>query len=130
MSISIVLDLEDYLVKNLLSSCEVAGEQLNEHIISILESHSASATSDSELLKLALNRVKEMPNGQEFTLKEVMADVWDQIESPRAFGRLFKKQSSYLASHQGVNSSNKAIYKKFEYQSNDYLVHQCSTTIG
>jgi len=112
MALKVIVTLEDSQVKNLLVSSELAGEPLDEHIASKLDELTSSALSDSTLLDMALKRVNEIPNNQTFTLKEIMNDVWDQIESPRSFGRLFKKKSVYLANYEGVNPSNKAVYRK------------------
>lgn len=113
MPLTIVVTLEDGQVKNLLTSSELAGETLDQHIASKLDELASSALTDSHILEMALKRVREMHDGTQFTLKEIMSDVWDQIESPKSFGRLFKKKSAPYAAYRGVTPSNKAIYERY-----------------
>ncbi|MEW9026032.1 hypothetical protein [Klebsiella pneumoniae] len=108
-----MITLEDSQVKNLLASSELAGEPLDQHIVSKLDELSSSALTDSAILEIALKRVMAMPDNTFFSLKEILSDVWDQIESPKSFGRLFKQKSSHYAAYEGVNSSNKATYRKY-----------------
>lgn len=129
MPVNLNLNVDESLLSNLLNSSQMAGEDLDEHIISILTSHSTSVLSDSKLLEIALDRARALSDGTEFTLKELLSDRWEQIDSPRAFGRLFKKKAAFFANHERVNSSNKAVYKKFTMTSNDYLNETCSATI-
>lgn len=68
----------------------------------------------SRLMNAALHNAFMIDEGYEFSLTDLLGDAWAQVESPRAFGRHFRKQLESLEigllSHKTVE--NKAIYKR------------------
>lgn len=116
------LELHDSLVRSILEKCLSSPEGLNfnEYVSSVLVDHISSIISDESIMNLAIERVESLNDGQTFTLKELMIDKWESIENPKSFGREFKKRSTHAAQYMGVNSSNKALYKKYTYQAPPY----------
>lgn len=68
----------------------------------------------SRLMNQALHQAFMLDEGAQFSLTDLLGDVWNQVESPRSFGRYFRKQLESLEigclSHKTVE--NKAIYKR------------------
>lgn len=68
----------------------------------------------SSLLNRALHNAFMLEEGSEFSLTDLLGDAWSQVESPRAFGRYFRKELESLEigllSHKTIE--NKAIYKR------------------
>ena len=68
----------------------------------------------SRLMNSALHNAFMLDEGAEFSLTELLGEAWAQVESPRAFGRSFRKELESLGigllSHKTVD--NKAIYKR------------------
>lgn len=127
---NINLEIDDIVAKNLLEASCSSSQSFNEYISSVLENHLSSIMSDEKILSVAIRRAEELPIGKNFTLKELLGDIWESIESPKSFGRTFKKKSSHIVKHVGVTSSNKALYERYEFKSNEYLMHPCTAQIG
>lgn len=47
---------------------------------------------DDPLFAKAIEMVKELEEGQQFTLWDLFEDQWDQLPEPRVFGRLFRQE--------------------------------------
>lgn len=110
----IQFDGDEQLIRDLLNLAQAQDKKLNDVMHDALRSHLQSQTTDEELLAKAIERVTQLPNGEVFVLKDLIHDVWDQIEIPRVFGRDFraKVEGLGLAIHTGTTSSNKAQYKR------------------
>ncbi len=71
-----------------------------------------------ELLKEAIFRSSYKKAGDTFTLKAILTGLWDDIQSPRAFGRKFKKAMIEwnIAEVSGKQPDNKLIYTRTEHK--------------
>lgn len=118
------LDLDDHLVKNIIDESLRSSQSFNEYIALALADHMSSRMSDEKIMSIAIAKVEGLQDGDKFTLKDLIGDMWDSIESPKAFGREFKKKAAHVARHTGVTSSNKACYEKYTYEGADYLMKQ------
>lgn len=127
---NINLEIDDNLAKSLLDVSCKSYQSFNEYILSVLENHMSSVTSDENILSIAIQRAEQLPIGSKFILKELISDMWESVESPKSFGRTFKKRSSHIVTHVGVTSSNKALYERYEFKGNEYLMYPYSTQIG
>ncbi|EPB9884035.1 DUF1413 domain-containing protein [Yersinia enterocolitica] len=127
---NINLEIDDNIAKSLLDASYKSSQSFNEYISSVLENHLSSVTSDEKILSVAMQRAEQLKSGSRFTLKELIGDIWESVESPKSFGRTFKKISSHIVKHVGVTSSNKALYERYEFKGNEYLMHPCTVQIG
>ncbi|MBN3097748.1 DUF1413 domain-containing protein [Pectobacterium brasiliense] len=127
---NISLEIDDNIAKSLLDESCKSSQSFNEYVSSVLENHVSSVTSDENILSVAIQRAAQLPIGSKFILKELIGDMWESVESPKSFGRTFKKRSSHIVKHVGVTSSNKALYERYEFEGHGYLMYQCTTQIG
>ncbi|WP_105587904.1 DUF1413 domain-containing protein [Cronobacter sakazakii] len=127
---NINLEIDDNLAKNILDASCKSSQSFNEYISSVLENHVSSVMSDENILSIAIKRAEQLAIGSQFILKELISDMWESVESPKSFGRTFKKSSSHIVKHVGVTSSNKALYERYELEGNEYLMHPCTVQIG
>ncbi|MGM3159175.1 DUF1413 domain-containing protein (plasmid) [Dickeya undicola] len=111
---NINLEIDDNLAKNILDASCKSSQSFNEYISSVLENHVSSVMSDENILAVAIQRARELEIGSQFVLKDLIGDMWESIESPKSFGRTFKKRASGIVRHVGVTSSNKARYERNE----------------
>lgn len=98
------LSIEDALSFSLKNQVEAQVERENED----------KKVDQSCLMNTALHNAFMLDEGYEFSITDLLGDAWTQVESPRAFGRYFRKQLESLEI--GVLSyktlENKAIYKR------------------
>lgn len=108
----ITTDIDESVVAEALSYASKNGQTFNEVISDALSLYIHDKNSDEAILNIAIQRAAALPHGEEFTIKKLMSDLWDNIESPRSFGREFKKRvtNMMVASQKGVNSSNQVVY--------------------
>ncbi|BCN24791.1 MULTISPECIES: hypothetical protein [Vibrio] len=80
----------------------------------IAKDEEVKKVDQSRLMNTALHNAFMLDEGTEFSLTELLGEAWAQVESPRAFGRSFRKELESLEigllSHKTVD--NKAIYKR------------------
>lgn len=127
---NINLEIDDSIAKSLLDASCKSSQSFNEYISSVLENHISSVTSDENILAVAIQRAEQLSIGTQFILKDLIGDMWESVESPKSFGRTFKKRSSHIVTHMGVTSSNKALYERYEFKSNEYLMNPCTVQIA
>lgn len=108
----ITSDLPEHIVSDASSYAAKNGLTFDKLVIEALIQYILAKNSDESLLLLAIQRAAQLPAGHEFTVKQLMSDMWDNIESPKSFGREFKKKviNAQIASEKGKNSSNQSIY--------------------
>jgi hypothetical protein len=129
----ILINIDDVLIHELLSSAMKKARSLEDHINIILGEHigeaiNAEGEDDGEskvestlrpnMLMVAVERAQERPPGDKFTLQELFptAEEWAMVEQPRMFGRHFRglmtAGTTPIARHVGVTKQNKAIYER------------------
>lgn len=124
------ISLPQELVINLLIEAEQEKIDLSLHIANKLrlESYDTSFLDCHEtelaLLSQAMYCAAHLKEGDTFTLKELFKRFeaeWEDVKSPRSFGRKFKKEILKLeiAEIAGKKADNKIIYKRTSITNED-----------
>ena len=87
---------------------------LDEFINQLLNDYIADESSSLNFLTLAIERVRGLNPGDVFTLTQLLSDVWHNIEQPKSFGRMFKREALKLSLVKSLDptSSNKSQYQR------------------
>lgn len=110
------LSLPQALVLEALKEAEHQKSNLSDYVTQALDDYIARNSEEAKrhLFEEALGRALYTKAGDTFTLKELMLNIWDHIDSPKAFGREFKHAVLTLgiAEVAGKKADNKLIYKR------------------
>lgn len=108
----ITSNIDERIVAEVLSYITKNGQTFDDVISDALSLYIHDRNSDEAILQLAIQKTLQLSPGSNFTVKQLMSDKWDDIESPKSFGREFKKRvlETRCASLNGKTSSNQAIY--------------------
>jgi hypothetical protein len=118
-NLNLNISLPQNLVLELLKEVKDTDSDLSDHIASKL--WQCLEKDQDELFKEAILRASYQKKGDTFTLKEILANLWNDIQSPRAFGRKFKKAMIEwnIAEVTGKRADNKLIYTRTELKAED-----------
>ncbi|ALO35411.1 hypothetical protein CMT41_12295 [Colwellia sp. MT41] len=120
-TLNLNISLPQELVLKLLKEAEKEMIDLSLHIANKLDSSLDEISDDLKLegntLTGAIMRAEHLKEGDEFTLKDLFKGDeagWEDVRSPRSFGRKFKKEMLDLeiAEIAGKKADNKIIYKR------------------
>ncbi|MEM8059637.1 DUF1413 domain-containing protein [Morganella morganii subsp. sibonii] len=108
----ITVEISDHTVKEALNYASDNCTEFEEIVSKALKLYIQDQRCDESTLAIALDRAYNFEPGKEFTLRQLLSDIWDRVESPRSFGRTFKEkvERSGHARVIGTNSSNQTIY--------------------
>ncbi|MBA6338694.1 hypothetical protein H4J57_15995 [Colwellia sp. BRX8-7] len=111
-NLNLNISLPQNLVFELLKEVKDTEADLSEHIASKL--WQCLEKDQDELLKEAIFRAAHEKKGDTFILKAILSSSWGDIQSPRAFGRKFKKAMIEwnIAEVTGKQADNKLIYTR------------------
>lgn len=110
------LSLPQALVLEALKEAEHQESNLSDYVTQALGDYIARNSEEEKRHQFgeALFRALHKKAGDTFTLKDLMGEIWDDIDSPKAFGRKFKHAALTLgiAEVAGKQADNKLIYKR------------------
>lgn len=110
------LSLPQELVLEALKEAEHQKSNLSDYVTQALDNYIARNSEEGKrhLFGEALFRALHTKAGDTFTLKELLGEIWDDVDSPKAFGRKFKHAVLTLgiAEVAGKQADNKLIYKR------------------
>ena len=118
-NLNLNISLPQNLVFELLKEVKDTEADLSDHIASKL--WQCLEKDQDELLKEAIFRAAHEKTGDTFILKAILSSSWGDIQSPRAFGRKFKKAMIEwnIAEVTGKQADNKLIYTRTEHKIGD-----------
>lgn len=120
-TLNLNISLPQELVLKLLKEAEKEMIDLSLHIANKLDSSLDEISDDlkheENTLMAAMMRAEHLKEGDEFTLKDLFKGgkaEWEDVRSPRSFGRKFKKEilGLEIAEIAGKKADNKIIYKR------------------
>ena len=119
-NLNLNISLPQSLVLELLKEAEHEKVDLSDHIADKLIQ--SLEVEQRDLFEEAVFRAEHAKAGDTFTLKGILLDSWGDIQSPRAFGRKFKKAmiESNIAEVTGKQADNKLIYTRIEHINQDF----------
>jgi hypothetical protein len=126
-NLNLNISLPQNLVLELLKEAEHEKIDLSNHIANKLIQ--SLEVEQRYLFEEAILRAEKQNAGNTFTLKGILLNLWGDIQSPRAFGRKFKKAMVELniAEVTGKQPDNKLIYTRTEHTNKDFIHSQYIT---
>jgi hypothetical protein len=127
-TLNLNISLPQELVLKLLKEAEKEMIDLSLHIANKLDSSLGEFSDDlkheDNTLMAAMMRAEHLKEGDEFTLKDLFKGgkaEWEDVRSPRSFGRKFKKGilGLEIAEIAGKKADNKLIYKRTNIVNDD-----------
>jgi hypothetical protein len=127
-TLNLNISLPQELVLKLLKEAEKEMIDLSLHISNKLDSSLDEVSDDlkheENTLMAAIIRAEHLKEGDEFTLKDLFKGgkaEWEDVRSPRSFGRKFKKEilGLEIAEIAGKKADNKLIYKRTNIVNDD-----------
>lgn len=127
-TLNLNISLPQELVLKLLKEAEKEMIDLSLHIANKLDSSLDEISDDlkheGNTLMAAMMRAVNLKEGDEFTLKDLFKGgeaEWEDVRSPRSFGRKFKKEilGLEIAVIAGKKADNKLIYKRTNIVNDD-----------
>lgn len=108
----ITVEISDHIVKEALNYASDNYTGFEEIVSKALTLYIQDQRCDESTLAIALDRAYNFEQGKEFTLRQLLSDIWDRVESPRSFGRTFKEKAERNGHARaiGTNSSNQTVY--------------------
>lgn len=116
--VTVLIELEDAVLRQLLTDADAGNLSLEEHIRQVLtgtrQDGGGVVAPSTDLLGVAVARAEARSSGDTFLLQDLMSNTeWAQVTSPTVFGRRFRQAvEPLIATHIHKNAQNKAVYRR------------------